>query len=199
VQALNQKGLYLEYFTVAYKLVEAALSILLGNASNSIALIGFGWDRLVESLSKIVAIWRQSNHETFTPAAVEKFSRRAVKLLAIAFFVLAGYILFECVRKLNVQESPQASVTGVVMAAISMIVMPILAYYKYEVGNEINSQALISDAKETILSGSLAVALWFGLGLNYLFGFWQADIITGFIIVFYLVKAGWKNWHGNDD
>ena len=104
------------------------------------------------------------------------------------------YILFEPVRKLISAEIPEPSLPGIVIAIVSIIIMPILMWQKYKTGKQINSRALVADSKETLVCIFLSVALLSGLGANYLFGFWQADPIVGLIIVVFLFREGWKGW-----
>lgn len=147
----------------------------------------------------MVLIWCLSQHQNLTEEEEEKIERRATKFVAVTFFVLAGYVLFESVSKLLYQEISQPSLAGIIIAVISTIIMPSLALAKYRIGQQINSKALIADSKETIVCAFLLVALLLGLGLNYLFRFWQADPLVGFIIVFYLVKEGWEGWTESDE
>ena len=191
---LYQKGLYLEYFTVGYNILEAVVSILLGAINNSIALIGFGLDSIVESLSGCILIWRLSQHQSLTAEAEAKIERQATQFVAITFFLMAGYIGFESLRKLITQDIPDPSFLGILLAILSLIIMPLLAWQKSKIGKQLNSKALIADAKETLVCSFLSVALFLGLAGNYWFGFWQADPFAGFIIVFYLIKEGWEIW-----
>ena len=190
-----KKGLFLEYFTVGYNVLEAVASIVFGGIANSIALIGFGLDSIVESLSGLVLIWRLRQHGRISKEAEERIEKRAARFVAITFFILGLYVLFESIKKLVVVEAPEPSVPGMLIAIASLIVMPLLAWQKYRTGREINSRALIADSKETLVCAFLSVALLLGLGVNYLFGFWQADPIAGLIIVAFLFREGWESWH----
>ncbi len=192
---LYRKALFLEYFTVFYNLLEAFVSILFGAMADSIALIGFGLDSIVESLSGLVLIWRLRQHGKISAEQEEKIEKRAQMFVAITFFILAAYVLYESLNKLFGQEVPDPSLPGIIIAAISIVVMPLLMIQKYRTGQQINSKALIADSKETLACAFLSVALLIGLGANYLFGFWQADPIVGLVIVFLLVREGLENWH----
>ncbi|MFC1990628.1 cation diffusion facilitator family transporter [Chloroflexota bacterium] len=191
---LYEKGLYLEYFTVSYNILEAAASIIFGSIASSVALIGFGLDSIVESLSGMVLIWRLRQHGKITKEAEERIEKRATRFVAITFLVLGLYVLFESVRKLAVAEIPEPSVPGMAIAVASLIVMPLLTWQKYKTGKQINSKALVADSKETLACSFLSVALLLGLGANYLFGFWQADPIVGLIIVAFLFREGRELW-----
>jgi len=191
---LYKKALFLEYFTVGYNLLEAFVSILFGSLANSIALVGFGLDSIVESLSGMVLIWRLLKHGKISAEQEEKIEKRAQRFVAISFFILSAYVLYESIGKLIRQEIPEPSLPGIIIAIVSIIVMPILMMQKYRTGQSINSKALIADSKETLACAFLSVALLIGLSTNYLFGFWQADPIVGIIIVIFLVREGIENW-----
>ncbi|MCK4941050.1 cation transporter [candidate division WOR-3 bacterium] len=191
---LYRKALWLEYFTVGYNLLEAFAAILFGSVANSIALIGFGLDSIVESLSGMVLIWRLRQHGKISAEQEAKIEKRAQRFVAITFFILGAYVLYESIDKLVGQEIPQPSLPGIILAVVSLIIMPILMIQKYRTGESINSKALIADSKETLACAFLSVALLIGLGCNYLFGFWQADPIVGMIIVIFLVREGIENW-----
>lgn len=191
---IYKRALFLEYFTVGYNVVEAIVSIFFGRLAGSIALIGFGLDSIVESLSGMVMIWRLRQHGRITPAQEEKIEKRAQAFIAVTFFILAAYVLYESVDKLLGQEIPEPSLPGIVIALVSAVVMPVLMVAKYRTGRQIDSQALIADSRETLACAFLSVALLVGLGFNYLFGFWQADPIAGLFIVVFLLREGLENW-----
>lgn len=191
---LYRKGLFLEYLTVAYNVFEAIASIILGGIASSIALIGFGLDSIIESLSGIVLIWRLRQHGKRSEVDEERIERRAVRFVAITFFILGFYVLVESIRKLVLGEAPEASLPGIIIALVSLIAMPLLSWQKYRTGKQIKSRALMADSKETLACAFLSVALLVGLGANYLFDFWQADPIVGLIIVLFLFREGWEGW-----
>ena len=187
---LHRRALLLSYFSLAYNVIEFVLSIIAGVLSNSIALIGFGLDSLVESLSAGIMIWRFSKHGKISKEEEEKIEQKAERLVGYTFLILAAYILYESIDKLVSNEIPDPSLFGIIIAFASLIIMPILYLVKNRTGKEIGSKSLIADSKETLACTFLSIALLLGLGANYLFGFWQADPIVGFVIVVYLVKEG---------
>ncbi len=191
---LYKRGLLLEYFTISYNFIEAIISITFGSMANSIALVGFGLDSIVESLSGLVLIWRLRQHQKITEEEEEKVEKKAMKFIAVTFIVLALYILFQSVKKLVFQEIPNPSLPGIIIAIVSILVMPILSLQKYQIGKKIKSKALIADSKETLACFFLSLALLLGLGLNYLLDFWQADPIVGIIIVVFLLREGIESW-----
>ena len=192
-------ALLLEYFTVLYNVVEAALSILFGTFAGSIALVGFGLDSIVESLSGFILIWRLRQHGTGTQENEEKIERTAQRFVAVTFFILGLYVLYESAGKLLGQEIARPSPVGMLIAIASIIVMPVLAWKKQAVGTAIGSKALVADSKETLVCAFLSVALLVGLGANYLFGFWQADPLVGIIIVLFLFREGYEGWTESDE
>lgn len=194
VDDLYRKGLTLEYFTVVYNLAEAAVSLIFGKIANSIALIGFGLDSIMESLSGMVLIWRLQKHGKITEEEEERIERKAMKFVAVTFFILGFYVLYQSLRKLIVKDIPEPSLPGIIIALVSIIVMPLLSYQKMKTGRQIQSQALVADAKETFACALLSIALLLGLGLNYAFGFWQADAAAGLLIVIFLFREGLESW-----
>lgn len=187
---LYKKGLSLEYFTVIYNILEAFFSIIFGSLSNSIALIGFGLDSIVESLSGIILIWRLKKHGFVEEDEELDIEKKATKFVGLTFFILGFYVLLESIRKLIVVEKPDPSVAGIIIAVASLFIMPSLFYQKNIIGKKIGSKALVADSRETLACAFLSLPLFLGLTLNYLFGFWQADPIVGIIIFIFFVKEG---------
>ncbi len=189
--SLHKKALSLSYFTVGYNVLEGIVSIIAGSLVGSIALVGFGLDSFVESLSGSVMIWRFRKHGKMTEEEEERVEAKAIRLIAYTFFILGSYILYESVKKLCFHEIPYPSLLGIIIAIVSMIVMPVLFYIKYRTGKSINSKSLMADSKQTLACAFLSVALLIGLGINYLYGLWWADPIVGVIIVIFLIKEGY--------
>ncbi len=131
---LRKKALFLSYFTIAYNVVECVLALVAGSLAGSIALVGFGLDSLVESLSGGVMIYRFARHASLSAAAEERLERRAVKIVGYTFFILAAYVLYESVEKLIFQEPPAPSLLGLGIALASILVMPGLFALKYRTG-----------------------------------------------------------------
>lgn len=191
---LYRKGLKLEYITVVYNVLEAVASIVFGGIAGSIALIGFGLDSIVESLSGLILIWRLRQHGKISEEKEKRIEKRAARFVAVTFFILGLYIFVEAIRKWAVVEVPEPSLPGILIAIASLIVMPVLTVQKYRTGQQISSRALVADSKETLACAFLSLALLIGLGANYLFGFWQADLIIGIIIAVFLFREGWAGW-----
>lgn len=187
-----KKALLLSYFTVGYNILEGIASIFAGSSAGSIALLGFGLDSFVESFSGCIMIWRFRKHGKLSELEEEKIERRAAKLVAYSFFVLGVYVLYESVKKLYLHEAVNPSILGIIIAVISLIAMPVLFYLKYKTGKSMNSKSLIADSKQTLTCMFMSAALLIGLGLNYLYGFWQADPIAGLVIVIFLLREGYE-------
>lgn len=191
---LYKEALNLEYFTVGYNVLEAFLSIFFGASAGSIALVGFGLDSIVESLSGLILIWRLQKHNVYSENEEIASEKRAIKLVAATFFILAAYVLYESVKKLIFIEVPETSLAGIVIAVFSIVIMPVLSFKKRNLGIKINSKALVADSKETLVCAFLSVSLLLGLTMNYFFGFWQADPMVGLIVVAFLIKEGRESW-----
>jgi divalent metal cation (Fe/Co/Zn/Cd) transporter len=185
------RGRRLEYFTLGWNVVEAAVAIGAGVAAGSIALVGFGTDSVIESLSGAVLLWRLQAH-----AADEARERRALQLVGWSFLLLAAYVAFEAGRDLLRREPPEASLIGIVLAITSLIVMPLLARAKRRVAARLDSQALAADARQTDLCAWLSAILLGGLGLNALFGWWWADPVAALIMVPIIVREGGQALRG---
>ncbi|MCX5841984.1 MAG: cation transporter [Deltaproteobacteria bacterium] len=173
---------------------KSGAEILLGLVAGSIALIGFGLDSIVESLSAAILIWRLRQHDTGTREEEGKNERTAQRFVAVTFFILGLYVLYESAEKLIGHEIAQPSPVGILIAIASILIMPILVWKKQAVGTAIGSKALIADPKETLTCAFLSVTLLASPGANYLFGFWQADPVVGIIIVLFLFRKGYEGW-----
>ncbi len=191
---LHKKALLLSYFTVGYNVLEGIASIFAGLFAGSIALVGFGSDSFVESLSGGVMIWRFRKHGKITEEEEEKVELKATRLIAYTFFILGFYVLYESAKKLCFHEIPGSSLLGIIIAIVSIIVMPVLFYMKYQTGKSVNSKSLVADSKQTLACTFMSVALLIGLGLNYLYGLWWADPVVGLIIVVFLIKEGYTTF-----
>lgn len=196
---LYRVALQLEYFTVGYNILEAGASIFFGSAANSIALVGFGLDSIVESLSGLILIWRLRKHEMVSATEEERSEKKAMKFVGLTFLLLGLYVLYESAQKLIFAEIAEPSLPGIIIAILSIIIMPVLSFKKRKLGEEMGSRALIADSEETLACAFLSVPLLLGLGANYLFGFWQADPLVGLIIVVFLFREGLEWWRESEE
>lgn len=188
---LNKRALLLSYFTVGYNIIEGLISIGTGLTTGSVALVSFGADSFIESLSGSVMIWRFRKHETLTKEDEENIERKAIRFVAYTFFILSAYVLFEAGKSLYFREAPEPTLVGIIITIASIIIMPALAYFKNQTGKKLNSKSLIADSKQTVVCVVMSITVLVGLLLNYLFGLWWAYPIAGFIIGLYLLKEGY--------
>lgn len=191
-EKLQKKALWLSYLTVGYNILEGVISLLAGWLAGSIALIGFGLDSVVESLSGSVMIWRFRHRASLTKEEEERLEKKAISLVGYTFFILAAYVLYESLKKLLFQEAPAPTLLGIIIALVSLIIMPGLFYIKYQTGKSLGSASLMADSKQTLACAMLSLALVVGLGLNYFYGIWQADPVIGLLIAAVLVREGYE-------
>jgi len=189
---LFRKALTLEYFMVGYNFLEAIASMIAGKMAGSISLIGFGLDSVFETLSGFVLIWRLRKHDRISEEEEKRVERRASRFVGVTFFLLGGYVVFEAVRKIILREAPDKSVPGIVIAVLSLIVMPFLASAKFRLGKRLGLKSLIADAKETLVCAWLSAALLLGLTTHALTGFWYADPVAGLVIAGFLFREGYE-------
>jgi divalent metal cation (Fe/Co/Zn/Cd) transporter len=199
--ALLTRALRLEYFTVGWNVIEGVIAVTAGVVAGSPALIGFGVDSAVESVSGGVLIWRLRVEESGTrdEEEIEAVERRAERLVGVAFLLLAAYVAFESVRALIGQEAPDASPVGIVLTALSIGVMLFLARAKARTAVDLGSRALAADARQTYACWYLSAVTLSGLALNALLGWWWADPVAGLGIVVILVREGVEALRGEDD
>jgi divalent metal cation (Fe/Co/Zn/Cd) transporter len=186
---LLSRALQLAFFTVAWNVVEGLVAIWAAIAAGSDALLGFGLDSGVESLSGLVLIWRLNIERKDTDRA-EEVEERALKLIGLTFFALAVFVGYQSVTTLLNGERPESSWVGIAVTILSVIVMPILARSKERVGEAIGSRAVLADSAETWACVYLSAVVLAGLALNALFGWWWADPVAALAVVGFLVKEG---------
>ncbi len=191
--SLYRKALFLSYITAGYNILEGFISVFAGLLSGSIALVGFGLDSFIESSSGCIMIWRFRKHGRISEEEEERIEKKAIRFIGYTFFLLSAYILYESIKKLYFQEIPQPSLFGIIIALISSFVMPVLFSLKYRTGKSIQSRSLVADSKQTLACVLLSVSLFIGLGLNYVYGLWQADPIVGLVIAFFLLEEGYSS------
>ena len=172
--------------------IEAAVAIAAGLAAGSVALIGFGADSVVESVAGIVLLWRFGEGRHSSEAA----ERRAYRLIAISFWVIAAYVGVEAVRQLIAGDHPEASWIGMALAAITLATMPPLAMAKGKVAQQLGSAATRAEGRQNMLCAYLSAGLLVGLGANALAGWWWADPITALLIAGVAVREGREAWRG---
>lgn len=186
--AVVRRGRKLEYFTIVWNAIEGLVAVIAGVIAGSISLVGFGIDSIIEVTSGGVLLWRMAV-DADVPRR-ERNERWALRVVGICFLLLAAYIAYESGADLWSTKAPEHSIAGIVLACVSLIVMPLLSRAKRKVGTALGSAAMHADAKQaefcTYLSGILLV----GLSLNALFGLWWADPAAGLIMVPIIAKEG---------
>ena len=185
------RGRRLEYLTLGWNVVEGVVSVGAGVFAGSTALVGFGMDSFIESVSGAILLWRLQDHEHHA-----RREELALRLVAVSFFLLAAYVAFEAARSLLLREPPEASWPGIVIAALSLIVMPWLARQKRNVASELGSRALAADSRQTDLCAYLSAVLLGGLLLNALLGWWWADPVAALVMAPIIANEGREAWRG---
>lgn len=187
----HKLGLILSYITVGYNVIEGIVSVIVGSLTGSVALVGFGLDSFIESLSGSVMIWRLGKHGKMTEEEEEAVEAKAATLVGITFFILAAYIAYEVLMKFLSREAPEASLIGIVIAILSLLVMPTLTYMKYKTGKAINSPSLVADSKQTLVCVLMSVTLLISVTINYFLPLWWLDPAAGLVFVIILVREGY--------
>ncbi|MFG1948650.1 cation transporter [Nonomuraea sp. NPDC048826] len=189
--ALRHRIRLLVAATIAYNVIEAAVAITAGAIASSAALIGFGLDSVVEVASAAAVAWQ------FSTPAHEKREKAALRVIAISFFALAAYVAFDAVRALLGAAEAEHSTPGLVLAALSLVIMPFLSYAQRRAGRELGSVSAVADSEQTLLCTYLSGVLLVGLALNSLFGWSWADPIAALVIAAVAVKEGREAWRGD--
>ncbi|HEX8846406.1 MAG TPA: cation transporter [Pyrinomonadaceae bacterium] len=182
-----RRGRWLEYLTIGWNALEAVIAIGAGLFAGSIALVGFGLDSIIEVSSGAALLWRLHMD---APEKRERAEQLALKLVGVSFLLLAAYVAFDAVKSLIRREPPEASYVGIGLAALSLVVMPLLARAKRNVAAKINSRALQADSRQTDICAYLSAILLGGLLLNALFGWWWADPVAALVMTPIIVKEG---------
>jgi divalent metal cation (Fe/Co/Zn/Cd) transporter len=189
---LTRRGFWLEYASMAWMTVEAAVAITAGIIASSIALVGFGLDSVIEFFAAAVVVWQLRG-------GGEERESRAVRLIGATFFVLAAYLAAESVNDLVSQARPEQSIAGIVVSAAALLVMPSLALAKQRTGKALGNQTLIADAAESAFCAFTSGAALLGVGLNAWRGWWWADPAAALVIAGLAVKEGLEVWEGDDE
>jgi divalent metal cation (Fe/Co/Zn/Cd) transporter len=192
-ERLHRRGVRLEVFTVAWNVVEAVVAVGVGIAVGSVALVGFGVDSGIEVISAVALLWRLLKAGPHASVPEESAAeRKALYLVAATFFLLALYILYEAVGALISGEGPESSTVALILSAVSLVIMPVLAYLKGRTGREMGSRALVADSVETWVCAYLSVALLTAVGLNAAFGWWWADPLGALAMLPVILWQGWE-------
>ncbi len=186
---LRRRGFALEYASMAWMVIEAAVAITAGVLASSIALTGFGLDSVIEFFSAAIVVWqlRGEGRET-----------RAVRLIGVTFFALAAYLTAESIHDLVTRARPGESAAGLAVTAAALIAMPALAIAKRRTGQALGNRTLVADSAETAFCAYTSAATLAGVGLNTALGWWWADPAAALVIAALAVKEGLEAWHDHD-
>ena len=190
-----ERAIVLERVTIGYNVVEGVIAVTFGIVAGSIALTGFGFDSWIEVTAAAVVL-RRLRAEVAGGQPDEAKDRRALRVVAVTFFALAVYVTVEGVRDLVVGDEPSTSVVGMVLTALSAVVMPALARLKRVAGEAMNSRLVLADAAETKLCAWLSVSTLAGLAGFAAFGLSWIDPLAGFVIAYFAVREGREAWEG---
>jgi divalent metal cation (Fe/Co/Zn/Cd) transporter len=187
-QEFVRRGEILEYATILWNSAERVIAILAGALAGSIALVGFGLDSFIEVSSGVVLLWRL--HHDRDELRRERREQLALRIVGWCFLALAAYVAWDSTGSLLRREQPEESLVGIVLAAVSLIVMPVLARAKRRVSAQLGSAAMAADARQTDFCMYLSAILLAGLTLNALFGLWWADPVAGLVMVPIIANEG---------
>src|SRR3954447_18587621 len=189
-----RRARFLAWLSLAWMTVEGAVGIAAGIAAGSIALVGFGLDSAIEGFASLIVIWRFSGSRTLS----ESSERRAQRLVAVSFLLLAPYVAFEATRDLVTSSHPDTSWVGIALAIVSLIAMPLLGRAKQRLGMRLDSAATAGEGTQNMLCAYLAGALLIGLVGNAAFGAWWLDPVAALAIAGVALNEGREIWQGDD-
>lgn len=189
--ALRRRIRWIVTATIAYNVIEAVVAISAGAAASSAALIGFGLDSVVEVLSAAAVAWQ------FTRKDPERWEKPTLRVIAVAFFLLAAYVGSSAVISLLGGTRAEHSTVGLILTGLSVLVMPLLSLAEYRTGRELGSATAVADSRQTLICAALSAAVLLGLALNSLFGWWWADAVAALVIVVFAVREGVEAWRGD--
>ena len=192
--AAVRHGRRLEYFTIGWNTLEGLVAVIAGAVAGSVSLVGFGIDSIIEVTSGSVLLWRMSVDADVHSR--ESNERRALQIVGACFLCLAVYITYESATDLWSKRAPEHSIPGILLACVSLVVMPLLSRAKRRVGQALGSAAMHADAKQTEFCTYLSAILLAGLLLNAIFGLWWADPVAGLIMVPIITKEGIEGLQG---
>jgi divalent metal cation (Fe/Co/Zn/Cd) transporter len=185
---LIQRGERLEYFTILWNTVEGLLSVGAGIAAGSITLIGFGLDSFIEVISGSAVLWRMKADQNEEQR--EHAERISLRVVGICFLALAAYVTIDSIHSLLYKSGPERSVLGIAIGIAALLVMPLLARAKRNVGRAINSPAMVADSQQAQFCTYLSAILVAGLLLNFFFGWWWSDSVAALVMVPIIANEG---------
>ena len=189
---LRRRGLILEYITLGWNVVGVVIVVVAAYMARSVALAGFGLDSLIEIFASIIVVWQLLGVN-------QQRERLALRLIGVAFFALALYILAQIAVTLLTQTRPSPSIAGIVWLSATFIAMLLLAYGKRVTGKQLGNVVLMTEGHVTLIDAYLAGSVLIGLVLNALFGLWWADLLASLVIVYYGIREGMHAWWGEEE
>jgi divalent metal cation (Fe/Co/Zn/Cd) transporter len=177
--------------TIVYNVIEAIVALTAGTIASSAALIGFGLDSTIEVLSAAAVAWQ------FTRRDPERWEKRTLRVIAVAFFALAAYVTVSSLLTLFARVEVEHSPVGILITALSVVIMPVLSLAERRAGEELGSATAVADSRQTLICTYLSAAVLIGLVLNSLFGWWWVDAFAGLVIAVFAVREGIEAWRGD--
>ncbi|WP_120521590.1 cation transporter [Arthrobacter celericrescens] len=188
---LRRRIRFLAAATISYNVIEAAAALWAGGLADSSALIGFGLDSVIEVASAVALSWQ------FSAADPERRERVTLRIIAVSFFALAAFVAVDAFRSLMGGGEAQHSAPGIVIAALSLLIMPVLSWLQRRAGRELGSRTAVADSRQTLLCTYLSAVLLAGLVLNSTLGWWWADAGAALVIAAIAVREGINAWKGD--
>jgi len=193
-QQIVLRGKRLEYFTIGWNTLEGLVAVIAGAVAGSVSLVGFGTDSLIEVISGTALLWRMAADAD--AESRERKERLSLRIVGLCFLVLAAYVTVESVSDLIKKNAPEDSIPGIVLACVSLVVMPLLSRAKRKVGAELGSRAMQADARQTDFCLYLSAILLVGLVANATLGWWWADPLSVLIMVPIIAREGSQSMKG---
>ncbi|MEI3845877.1 MULTISPECIES: cation diffusion facilitator family transporter [unclassified Microbacterium] len=190
-RVLQRRVRWIVAATISYNVVEAIVAITAGSLASSGALIAFGLDSTIEVLSAAAVAWQ------FTRRDPERWETPTLRVIAVAFFALAAYVIAMSLLALLSRAEAEHSTLGIMITALSIVVMPFLSLAERRAGRELGSATAVADSKQTLICAYLSAAVLIGLLLNSLFGWWWADALAGLVIAGFAIREGVEAWGGD--
>lgn len=191
VEVLRRRIRWVVVASIAYNIIEAVIALTAGAVASSAALIGFGLDSTIEVLSAAAVAWQ------FTRREPERWERGTLRVISIAFFALAAYVIAASASALLLRSEPESSPVGIAVAAVSVIIMPFLSWAERRAGRELGSATAVADSRQTLICTYLSGAVLVGLLLNSALGWWWADAVAALVIAVFAVREGVEAWRGD--
>ena len=190
-RVLHRRIRLIVVFTIVYNVIEAIIALWAGSVASSAALIGFGLDSVIEVLSAAAVAWQ------FTRKDPERFEKPTLRVISVSFFLLAAWVIVSALLSLTGALEPEHSTVGIVLAAVSVVVMPAVSFIERRAGRELQSATAIADSKQTLICTYLSAAVLVGLVLNSAFGWAWADSIAALVIAGFAIREGIEAWNGD--